>query len=102
MSVLGLPESPSAFAKASWADVAPYFDELAARPLGASSVGAWLQAWSRLEELVTEAAARAMIAYTIDTADAQKEIDHLRFSTEVLPQMEERSVGLAKRLLESG
>jgi oligoendopeptidase F len=55
-----------------------------------------------LEELVTEAAAQAMIAYTIDTADADKEADHLRFSTEVLPRMEERSVELARRLLESG
>ena len=102
MSVLDLPESPSAFAKARWADVAPYFDELAAQPLDFSTIEAWLQAWSRLEELVTEAAARAMIAYTIETADTQKEADHLRFSTEVLPQMEERSVGLAKRLLDSG
>jgi oligoendopeptidase F len=102
VSVLDLPESPSAFAKASWADVVPYFDELAGQPLDSSNVEAWLQAWSRLEELVTEAAARAMIAYTMDTADTQKEADHLRFSTEVLPQMEERSVALAKRLLDSG
>ena len=59
-------------------------------------------AWSTLEELVTEAAARAMIAYTIDTGDPEKEADHLRFSTEVLPRMEERSVELARRLVESG
>jgi oligoendopeptidase F len=102
VSVLALPESPSAFAKARWADVAPYFDALAARPLERSNIEAWLQAWSTLEELVTEAAARAMIAYTIDTADKDKEADHLRFSTEVLPRMEERSVELARRLLESG
>ncbi|HEX5963440.1 MAG TPA: M3 family oligoendopeptidase [Gemmatimonadales bacterium] len=102
MSVPVLPESPSAFAKAAWGDVAPYFDELAARPLDSSSIDAWLQAWSTLEELVTEAAARAMIAYTIDTGDADKEADHLRFSTEVLPHMEERSVELARRLVESG
>ena len=102
MTVSVLPPSPSAFAKATWDDVAPYFDELAARPLEPSSIETWLLAWSTLEELVTEAAARAMIAYTIDTGDPDKEADHLRFSTEVLPRMEERSVELARRLVESG
>jgi oligoendopeptidase F len=102
VSALVLPDSPSAFAKAKWADVAPYFDELAAQPLDSGNVEAWLRAWSTLEELVTEAAARAMIAYTINTGDAEKEADHLRFSTEVLPRLEERSVELARRLLESG
>jgi oligoendopeptidase F len=102
VSVSVLPPSPSAFAKASWEDVAPYFDELAARPLDPSTMESWLAEWSRLEELVTEAAAQAMIAYTIDTSDPEKEADHLRFSTEILPKMEERSVELARRLVESG
>jgi oligoendopeptidase F len=94
--------SPAAFAQASWDDVAPYFDELAARPLDSSTMDAWLADWSRLEELVGEAAAQAMIAYTIDTSDRDKEANHLRFSTEVLPKMEERSVDLARRLVDSG
>jgi oligoendopeptidase F len=102
VTVSVLPPSPSAFAKASWDDVAPYFDDLAARPLEPSTIEAWLAEWSRLEELVSEAAARAMIAYTIDTSDREKEADHLRFSTDVLPKMEERSVELARRLVESG
>jgi len=97
-----LPTSPAVFAKATWDDVAPYFEDLAARPLEPSNIDAWLRAWSTLEELVTEAAARAMIAYTIDTGDPDKEADHLRFSTEVLPRAEERSVALARRLVESG
>jgi oligoendopeptidase F len=102
VTVSVLPQSSSAFAKASWDDVAPYFEELAGRPLEASNIESWLREWSRLEELVTEAASRAMIAYTIDTSDPEKEADHLRFSTEVLPRMEERSVDLARRLVESG
>jgi oligoendopeptidase F len=97
-----LPSSPATLAKARWEDVAPYFDDLAERPLDPSSMEGWLQAWSTLEELVTEAAAVAMIAYTIDTSDPEKEADHLRFSTEILPKMEERSVKLARRLVESG
>jgi oligoendopeptidase F len=99
---LVLPSSPSAFAKASWDEVAPYFDDLVERPLDAATVEEWLQAWSRLEELVTEAAAQAMIAYTIDTSDHDKEQDHLRFSTEILPKMEERSVELARRFVALG
>jgi oligoendopeptidase F len=75
---------------------------LAGRPLDAESIEGWLREWSRLEELVTEAAARAMIAYTIETSDPRKEADHLRFSTEILPRMEERSVELAKKLLATG
>lgn len=102
MSTLMLPVSPAAFSRAKWEDVVPYFDELAGRPLEEGTIEAWLQAWSTLEELVTEAAAQAMIAYTIDTSDAQKEADHLRFSTEIMPKMEERSVELARRLVESG
>jgi oligoendopeptidase F len=97
-----LPSSPAAFAKATWDDVVPYFDDLVERSLDASTVTEWLLAWSRLEELVTEAAAQAMIAYTIDTSDSEKEKDHLRFSTEILPRMEERSVELARRLVALG
>jgi oligoendopeptidase F len=102
VTVSVVPTSPAAFANARWEDVAPFFDELAERPLDPSTTEVWLQAWSTLEELVTEAAALAMIAYTIETSDSTKEADHLRFSTEILPRMEERSVELAKRLVRSG
>ncbi|MEO8201236.1 MAG: M3 family metallopeptidase, partial [Gemmatimonadota bacterium] len=95
-----LPETPGDFAQATWAQVAPYYDALATRPLDVNNVEAWLKDWSRLEELVTEAAARAMIAYTVNTDDREREADHLRFSTEVLPRMDEESVRLARRLLE--
>ena len=102
MTASVLPSSPTSFAKARWEDIAPYFDDLDERPLDAHAIESWLQAWSTLEELVTEAAAVAMIAYTIDTSDPEKEADHLRFSTEILPRMEERSVGLARRLVDAG
>ncbi len=102
MTVLALPSSPGTLSKARWEDIVPYFDDLAERPLDETTIEGWLQAWSTLEELVTEAAALAMIAYTIETSDPDKEADHLRFSTEVLPKMEERSVDLARRVVESG
>ena len=94
-----LPPNPAAFAKATWSVVEPYYRALAERPLDETTVEAWLKDWSRLEELVTEAAATAMIAYTVHTDDREREADHLRFSTEILPQMDEQSVALARRLI---
>ncbi len=102
MTVLALPSSPGSLAQARWEDIVPYFDDLADRSLDEATIEGWLQSWSTLEELVTEAAALAMIAYTIDTSDQEKEADHLRFSTDILPKMEERSVELARRFVESG
>ena len=102
MPVLALPPSPVVLSKAHWEDIEPYFDDLVERPLDETTIEGWLQTWSTLEELVTEAAALAMIAYTIETSDPDKEAAHLRFSTEIMPRMEERSVELAKRLVESG
>jgi oligoendopeptidase F len=102
VTVSALPSSPGALSKARWEDIVPYFDDLAERRLDETTIEGWLRSWSTLEELVTEAAALAMIAYTIETSDPEKEADHLRFSTEILPKMEERNVELARRLVESG
>ena len=96
------PASAAAFAQASWADIEPLYAELASRPIDAESIEAWLAEWSRLEAMITEAASLAMIAYTCDTGDDQKQADHLRFSTKIIPKVEEQTVVLAKRLLESG
>ncbi len=97
-----LPESPAAFAEARWEEILPWYEALAAVPLDRSTVGPWLAAWSRLEELVTEAAAQAMIAYTADTRDTEREAAHLRFSAEVFPRLEEQGVALARKLLATG
>jgi oligoendopeptidase F len=99
---LALPASPEALAKASWNDIRPHFDALAARELDDAGMEQWLADWSRLEAMLTEAASRAMIRYTVDTRDKEAEADHLRFSMEILPQAEERSVALQKRLVASG
>jgi oligoendopeptidase F len=100
--VLNLPASPDAFAHSSWSDIAPYYDALAEAPLDLASADAWLAHWSGLEALVGEAGTLAMIAYTADTRDAERETAYLRFSTEIFPQLEERQVRLARRLLDLG
>jgi oligoendopeptidase F len=96
---LPLPSDASALAGAIWDDLVPWYDALAQAPIEPGEVEAWLATWSRLEELIGEAASLAMIAYTCDTADPEKERAHLRFSAEILPRAEERSVGLARRLV---
>lgn len=97
-----LPASPTDLSGATWESILGYYQPLAAIPLDAAMIGEWLATWSRLEELVTEAASLAMIAYTCDTADPVKEEAHLRFSAEILPKAEEQSVRLAGRLVDSG
>jgi len=97
-----LPDSPAAFADATWKSLLPWYEALAAVPLDRGSVGPWLACWSRLEELITEAAAQAMIAYTADTRDPAREAAHLRFSAEIFPQLEEHGVRLARKLLATG
>ncbi|MGH7525036.1 MAG: M3 family oligoendopeptidase, partial [Gemmatimonadales bacterium] len=67
--MLPLPDSSAGFADATWESLAPYYRELELAPLDATTRDAWLARWSRLDELVTEAASLAMIAYTIDTTD---------------------------------
>ena len=99
---LALPDSSAGFSDATWDTLAPFYHELEAAPIDATTVEAWLARWSRLDELVTEAASLAMIAYTSDTADETKRARHLAFSTEILPQLEESEVALAKRFVAIG
>ena len=97
-----LPDTAAALASATWEDIRPWFDELEARPLDPATIPAWLDHWSMLEALLMEAASRAMIRYTVNTRDEQAEADYKRFSATILPQADERSVALQKRLVASG
>jgi oligoendopeptidase F len=99
---LVLPESPSAIAELSWEQIKAQYDTLAEAPLDHTTADGWLGRWSRLEELITEAASLAMIAYTCDTADPAKEAAHLRFSAELMPKVEESGIRLARKLVASG
>ena len=97
-----LPESPDAFSDATLADVVPFFRELAERPLEEAQVEAWLEDWSRLECLFDEASVKAQIAAVCDTADEEKRLAELRFTSEIAPELEAWRVKLGERLVESG
>ena len=99
---IGLPSDPSGFKDAEWSDVSPYYDRLLEAPLDLDNAVEWLATWSRLEELVGEAATVAMNSYTGNTADPAAKAAHIRFSTTIYPQMQERQSELSRKLLAIG
>ena len=68
-----LPQSAEEFSAWSWPQIAPYYDDLIARPLAAETVDAWLADWSRLGSLLDEVNTRFTIATTTNTADTETE-----------------------------
>ncbi len=103
-TMIDLPASPDAFRDATWNDVQPYYDQLAAIPLENRNdqVEPWLATWSRLDTLVGEAGTLSMIAYTGNTADTVAEEAYLRFSMDIFPKLDEQQVRLARRLIDLG
>jgi oligoendopeptidase F len=99
---LVLPQSPDAFKEATWEDILPYYEELAARPLDRTNVEAWLADWSLFESLLSEAGALASFAYSCDTSDPAREAAQLRFGMQISPKAREQRVGLQERLVELG
>ena len=98
-----LPDGALAFREARLEDIVPFYEDLAGRPLeGDEAVEAWLNEWSRLEELFTEAANEASTAYDRDTTDPAKEAADLRFSSEISPRLEPYRVKLGEKLVASG
>lgn len=97
-----LPDSPQSLVEATWDDLAPHYEALAAAPLSIETVEDWLLDWSRLTAVVDEAGTLAMIAYTCDTTDEAKEAANLRWSSEIFPKVGEQGVRLAKRLVALG
>jgi oligoendopeptidase F len=100
--VIALPDTSEAFKTATWQDVAPFYEELATRPLNRDNVEDWLLDWSRFESLLAEAAALANFAYCINTADSAAEEAHLRFGSEIDPKADEQRSKLQRRLIDLG
>ncbi len=82
-----------------WERFAPFYAELAERPLNAITLEDWLADWSQLSALVTEAYARLQVAFHGDTADGALEQRYLRFVAEVAPAAEVAEQRLRERLL---
>ena len=100
--VIALPDSAEAFRDATWSDVLPYYEQLAAQPLSRATVEDWLAEWSQFESLLAEAGAIANFDYSRNTADAKNEEAELRFSSEIAPRAKEQRTRLQRRLVELG
>lgn len=91
--------TPGDFKDATWAEILPRFDALAAAPLDVTNVASWLEEWSALEVALSEATALASIAYTTDTTNPEYEAAYERFAGEIEPKVAEQRVRLSERLL---
>jgi oligoendopeptidase F len=100
--VIALPETSDALKNATWQDVAPFYEELAARPLNRDNVEDWLMDWSRFESLLAEAGSLANFTYCINTADSDAEEAHLRFGSDIDPKADEQRSKLQRRLIDLG
>ena len=97
--------TPEQFAHATWDDIAPLYDALAAReldPADPAGIEAWLADWNALDVALSEAASVANVDASCDTLDPVKEEAYLRFSSQIGPKRGEQIVRLANKLLDTG
>lgn len=97
-----LPATAQEFSHWTWDQIASYYDELAARPLTAETVDAWLADWSRLGALLDETNVRGYIATTVNTADEEAEQRYKTYLDEIEPRAANAEQRLKQRLIESG
>jgi oligoendopeptidase F len=97
-----LPPTAETFGTWTWSQIAPYYDDLLARPLTAATVDGWLRDWTRLGELVDEASVRFTIRTTTNTADTQAEREYTTFLKETTPQILAAEQRVKTHLIESG
>ncbi|WIG61691.1 MAG: Oligoendopeptidase F-like protein [Ktedonobacterales bacterium] len=97
-----LPTTAQEISTWTWPQIAPYYDDLLARPLTADNVGAWLSDWSALSSLLDEVNTRYTIATTVNTADTASEQAYNAFLDDIMPNMMEAEQKVKQHLLNSG
>jgi oligoendopeptidase F len=97
-----LPATAAAFSDWTWPQIAPYYDDLLARPLTAANVDAWLADWSRLAALLDEVNTRFSIATTVNTADEETARRFNVFLDEIVPPMMDAEQRVKEHLIASG
>ena len=97
-----LPVDIQDFMRWPWVQIAPYFDELEARPLSAETVGAWLADWSALARRLHETRQRLLVATSVNTIDAAADAAYNAFLDGIYANQEAASQRLKEKLLASG
>jgi oligoendopeptidase F len=95
----GLPATVEGIDAGRWESFAPFYQTLQERPLDGSTVRDWLRDWSRLSELVREAATLVYVRKTLDTTDVQREAAFLAYVENVEPQLRIAEQKLKERML---
>ncbi|MEJ7837730.1 MAG: M3 family oligoendopeptidase [Thermomicrobiales bacterium] len=97
--------TPEQFTHATWEEILPLYQTLAAVELSSSDpvgIETWLSEWNALDVALGEASTTAQVANSIDTADPVKEEAYLRFTTAIGPKAAEQRVVLARKLIATG
>lgn len=96
-----LPPDTQSLMQWSWAQIEPYYADLAARPLNSDTLHTWLLDWSRLHALVHEVGTRLRLAHDLDTTDQAARQDYFRFVETIEPAIERVEHTLRQKLLDS-
>jgi len=96
------PKTAHEFMSLTWAQIEPFYQELADRPIDASTVSAWLADWTHLSRLVYETYERLYVAITVNTADSDAEQRYNAFLDGIRPASQAADQKLKEKLLSSG
>jgi oligoendopeptidase F len=96
-----LPATSAEFRGWPWERIAPYYDELLARPLTRESLAAWLADWTALSSLVDEVNTYFTIATTVNTADEEAERGYTAYLDTIQPQALAAEQRMREKLLAS-
>ena len=96
-----LPATSQEFGSWTWEQIAPYYDDLASRPLSAETVNTWLADWTSIAALVDELNTWYSIATTVNTADSGLQERYTAFLDHIRPQAADAEQRLKEILLAS-
>lgn len=97
-----IPSTPAALIAWAWPEIEPHYNDLASRPLTASSVDEWLTDWTRLGEKLEEMYARLALATAVNTADQEADARMNAFLDGIFPKALAAEQKLKEKLLTSG
>ena len=99
MNIPPLPTTIDDIDPGQWETFAPYFEALQVHPLTPQTAHTWLENWSHISKVLTEAFHAIYIAKAIDTTDSEKEAAFLNMLDQVMPQAQVADQALKERLL---
>ena len=99
MTQFTLPTSTSDINPRQWETFGPFYEELQNRPITSKNRRQWLEDWSDLTRLLSEAASLIYIEKSLDTTDGEKEQAFLDLINNVYPPAQVADQVLKERLL---